>query len=440
MMEDASFMDSVSLTSSQAADQNQNISTNWDDDDDDEEEEEEEDEEEDETDTLAAESNEITDFNDDETFLSQKTSKSAKSESTAPLLVFDFILKPPLPPCCISEACLAYDVTHLTPTEIPYWIQESWDKAEAEKLAGLYGGSGEQAAAESEDEEDEGDHIDFDKELDFGPNKMSARYLPKLLEACGEDMTSKETKRLARHLDTDKSGGITFLSFIAWMYRLKLSRKNWGGRICITDDAPLPRCCSNPACKAHLERPTAADDDEEEEKQHHIMWSVFARHDDDGSGELSLDEVRAIMEDHGIQFDEHKLVTTFDKYDLDHSHMLEFEEFCSLMDDLDAKNQIVQKRRDAYALPDHMQGWFGPVKLEDFKTQFGMFDDNGDGTVDGNELRAVLRALGTELSHDQVVELIATIDNDKSGVIEFPEFITLMRKIERGEIDVGDSG
>ena len=69
-----------------------------------------------------------------------------------------------------------------------------------------------------------------------------------------------------------------------------------------------------------------------------------------------------------------------------------------------------------------------------------MFDDNGDGTVDGNELRTVLRALGTELSLDQIVELIQTIDSDKSGVIEFPEFVTLMRKIERGEVDVGDSG
>ena len=58
-----------------------------------------------------------------------------------------------------------------------------------------------------------------------------------------------------------------------------------------------------------------------------------------------------------------------------------------------------------------------------------MFDDNGDGTVDGNELRTVLRALGTELSLDQIVELIQTIDSDKRGVIEFPEFVTLMRKI-----------
>ena len=252
-------------------------------------------------------------------------------------------------------------------------------------------------------------------------------------------MPSKAIKNLAKQLDKDKSGGITFYAFLDWYYELKISRKSWGGRICITDDAPLPRCCSNPACKAHLERPTAADDDEEEEKQHHIMWSVFSRHDDDGSGELSVEEVREILVDHEIIFDDEKLIATFEKYDLDKSGMLEFEEFCSLMDDLDAKSQIVQKRTDAYALPEHMQGWFGKNKLEDFKTQFGMFDDNGDGTVDAQELRAVLRALGTEMTHDQVIEIIKTIDQDQSGVIEFPEFVSLMRKIEKGEIDVGDS-
>ena len=217
---------------------------------------------------------------------------------------------------------------------------------------------------------------------------MSARYLPKLMSAIGESMPAPAVKSLARQLDKDEDGGVTFSAFMDWYYELKLSRKSWGGRICITDDAPLPRCCANPACKAHLERPTASDDDEEEERQHHIMWSIFARHDEDGSGELSVEEVRDILEEHEILFDEEKLMVTFEKYDLDKSGMLEFEEFCSLMDDLDAKTQIVQKRTDAYALPVHMQGWFGKNKLEDFKTQFGMFDDNGDGTVDAQEVSA----------------------------------------------------
>ncbi|GMH63933.1 hypothetical protein TL16_g03842 [Triparma laevis f. inornata] len=380
--------------------------------------------------------NEEDDDDVSESDLTQKTVLAAQTELSL-MPIYDFQVKSPLPPCCISDSCKAYDITHRTEAVVPLWIQNDWDKQEAEKMAGLYGGVKQ---VEEVEEEDEGDIVDYDKEMDFGPSKMTTRYFKKLLSAVGESMNGKQTKTLAKKLDVDNSGGINFGVFLEWFYRVKLSRRSWGGRICITDAAQLPRCCTNPACKAHLERPTAADDDEEEEKQHHIMWSVFSRHDEDGSGELSVDEVRDILLEHNIVFDEEKLKVTFDKYDLDHSHMLEFEEFCSLMDDLDAKSQIVQKRTDAYALPEHMQGWFEKNKLEDFKTQFGMFDDNGDGTVDAQELRAVLRALGTEMDHDKVVEIIQTIDNDGSGVIEFPEFVTLMRKIEKGEIDVGDSG
>jgi Ca2+-binding EF-hand superfamily protein/ubiquitin-protein ligase len=354
------------------------------------------------------------------------------------LAIYDTTLKSPLPPCCMNETCKAFSKTHKAPAVVPAWVQKEWDEAEAAKLAALYGVVGE-PAEESSEEEDEGEHIDFDSELDFGPNKVTVRYMASLLAAVGEDMPSKQMKKLTKTLDPESTGGIKYIDFIAWLYSLKLSRRKWGGRICITDDAPLPRCCNNPACKAHLQRPTAADDDEEEERQHHIMWSVFTRHDADGSGELGIDEVRQIFEEHSIPFDEEKLSVTFAKYDLDGSMCLEFEEFCSLMEDLDAASQIVAKRTDAYALPEHMREWFGKQKLEDLKTQFGIFDDSGDGNISAQELRAVLRSLGTELSHEQVVEIIDTIDADKSGEIEFPEFVSLMRKIERGEIDVGDS-
>ena len=166
---------------------------------------------------------------------------------------------------------------------------------------------------------------------------------------------------------------------------------------------------------------------------------MFTRHDDDNSGELGIDEVRAIFEEHDISCDAKKLEATFAQFDIDESGLLEFEEFCSLMEDLDGSSQIVRKRTDAYALPEHMRHWFGAQKLDDLKTQFGIFDDSGDGNISATELRAVLRSLGTELSHEQVVEVIDKIDADGSGEIEFPEFVSLMRKIEKGEIDVGDS-
>ncbi|GMI31060.1 hypothetical protein TeGR_g14748, partial [Tetraparma gracilis] len=354
-----------------------------------------------------------------------------------PLAIFDFMVKCPLPPCCINETCGAFAKDNAKPAFIPEWVQKEWDQQEAAKLAAMYGGAPQDGS--SSEEEDDGEHIDYLSELDFGPNKITSRYLGDLLSAVGEKMKPKEMKRLVKRLDKEGTGGIKFLDFIEWMYRLKLSRRKWGGRICITDDAPLPKCCANPACKAHLERPTAADDDEEEERQHHIMWSVFSRHDADSSGELGIEEIEAIFVDHSIPWDAAAAKSTFDKYDLDGSGNLEFEEFCSLMEDLDAASQIVKKRTDAYALPEHMKEWFGPSKLEDLKTQFGIFDDSGDGNISAQELRAVLGSLGTELSHEQVVEIIDMIDADKSGEIEFPEFVSLMRKIEKGEIDIGDS-
>ena len=48
-----------------------------------------------------------------------------------------------------------------------------------------------------------------------------------------------------------------------------------------------------------------------------------------------------VLVEHDIQFDEGKFKITFCKYDLDGSHTLEFEEFCSLMVDMEASSMIV---------------------------------------------------------------------------------------------------
>ena len=206
------------------------------------------------------------------------------------LTIYSAVFKCPLPPCCINETCSAFSKTHVTKSVIPKHVQDEWDQLEAAKLASIYG-SVAAPAEDSEDEEDVAANIDYTSELDFGPSKTPVRYLPQLFKSVGEDVNSKTLRKLNKALDTDGNGGVKFADFVTWLYNLRLSRRKWGNRACITDDLPLPRCCNNPACKAHSERPTASDDDEEEERQHHIMWSVFTRHDSDGSGELGLDEV-----------------------------------------------------------------------------------------------------------------------------------------------------
>ena len=113
------------------------------------------------------------DDHDDEVGLHATRGANETLESPA-LPIFDFIFKAPLPPCCLNESCKAYDGGQGKPAVIPEWVQETWKQAEAEKLAGLYGGKVEEDDDDAEDEEDV-EAIDFDKELDFGPSKMSAR-------------------------------------------------------------------------------------------------------------------------------------------------------------------------------------------------------------------------------------------------------------------------
>ena len=60
-----------------------------------------------------------------------------------------------------------------------------------------------------------------------------------------------------------------------------------------------------------------------------------------------------------------------------------------------------------------------------------MFDKNQDKTIDLDELGDVFRSLGQHYTQAELEEMIQEIDTDKSGSIEFGEFLQLMVKRER---------
>lgn len=57
---------------------------------------------------------------------------------------------------------------------------------------------------------------------------------------------------------------------------------------------------------------------------------------------------------------------------------------------------------------------------------FSMFDKDGDGTIDAEELHTVMRSLGQDPSEAEIKQLIETVDLDKNGTIEFEEFCTMI--------------
>lgn len=99
-------------------------------------------------------------------------------------------------------------------------------------------------------------------------------------------------------------------------------------------------------------------------------------------------------------------------------------------------------------MPDEVR-FFLPPKLEDqilkvfdygyiesFKQQFSMLDIDGSGDLSAMELKLLLAALEIKINNEVFDKMVATIDTNGNGSIEFDEFcwfmLTLATKEKKG--------
>ncbi|KAM7159613.1 calmodulin-alpha-like [Molossus nigricans] len=78
-------------------------------------------------------------------------------------------------------------------------------------------------------------------------------------------------------------------------------------------------------------------------------------------------------------------------------------------------------------------------QVAEFKEAFTRFDKDGDGTINVQELGAVMKTLGQNPSEAELKELIARVDTDGDGAINFQEFLAEMVKRMKswsGELDM----
>jgi len=76
-------------------------------------------------------------------------------------------------------------------------------------------------------------------------------------------------------------------------------------------------------------------------------------------------------------------------------------------------------------------------KRKEIKEAFDLFDIDGSGTIDARELNVAMRALGFEMTPEQINQMIAEVDKDGSGTIDFDEFVHMMTD-KMGERDARD--
>lgn len=138
-----------------------------------------------------------------------------------------------------------------------------------------------------------------------------------------------------------------------------------------------------------------------------VLRKAFDMFDRDKKGFVHTNMVSAILRTLGQTFEDKDLKDLIAEIDQDGSGELEFDEFVAL-----AARFLVEEDSEA------MQ--------EELREAFRLYDKEGNGYINVSDLREILRALDDALTEDELDEMIAEIDTDGSGTVDFDEFMEMM--------------
>nr|QGQ62241.1 Troponin C [Demodex folliculorum] len=148
-----------------------------------------------------------------------------------------------------------------------------------------------------------------------------------------------------------------------------------------------------------------ADDLTKEQVQ--MLRKAFDMFDREKKGYIACNMVSTILRTLGQTFEESDLQQLIIEIDADGSGQLGFDEFLTL-----TARFLVEEDAEA------MQ--------EELREAFRLYDKEGNGYIKTSDLREILRALDDKLTADELDEMIAEIDTDGSGTVDFDEFMEMM--------------
>ena len=150
---------------------------------------------------------------------------------------------------------------------------------------------------------------------------------------------------------------------------------------------------------------------------------VFAACDDNDDGTINIGELDSVMRYMGQNPTKKELQELMKKMDKDQSGVLEFNEFLELMKGI--------KNEDPLPFdPTLNTSNLTEAEQEQIKEKFLLFDADGSGSINKEELGAAMRYMGQNPTEAEVQTMLESLDKDGTSVLEFPEFLTLMGQIK----------
>ena len=127
----------------------------------------------------------------------------------------------------------------------------------------------------------------------------------------------------------------------------------------------------------------------------------------DEGGAIPADNVGSILAMMGMKVKPSAVREIVDEIDEDGSGLLEFGEFCVL-----AAKFLIEEDEES-------------LKKE-LRDAFRYYDKDKVGSISTDTLKEILRELDNKLTEDDLNGIIEEVDGDRSGTLDFDEFMAMM--------------
>ena len=143
---------------------------------------------------------------------------------------------------------------------------------------------------------------------------------------------------------------------------------------------------------------------------------TFRLFDKDGGGSINVSEIGDVLRALGQKPTAAELAQMIKEVDADGSGDVDFSEFLAMM---------LRKIDEADV-------------VSELRNVFSVFDKDSSGTIDIEELRTALRAIGENLSDEDVQTCMELADTSGDGEIEYEEFINFIMRDDDSSDDDDD--
>merc|ERR1711871_653821 len=164
--------------------------------------------------------------------------------------------------------------------------------------------------------------------------------------------------------------------------------------------------------------------------------SLFSEFDKDGNGEIDMMELEKGMQGLGISLDDEEAAALIDKFtNGDRSRRVRMRDFIQTLNFAaspeDARVHLVESLLER--LRDVLAEKFGSSANvgAKMKETFEEMDPNGDMQLNATELQQGLKRLKIDMTIGEVGDIIDIYDDDRSGKIEYAEFLKLIGAAEK---------